>query len=107
MNKIITFFLNAIKPHSGISSKRLSLFYLFILYGFVIIYSVLKNIKIDDKIYYSLEILIISCLGGMAFDRYKDFKGSIGPSKKIFKTTIDNHKISDNNGKSKNNTDRK
>lgn len=77
MNKILSFFLKSLQSGSGVSSKRLGLFYLFILYGFVIIYSVLKSTKIDDKIYYSLEVLIISCLGGMAFDRYKDFKTKV------------------------------
>lgn len=96
MNKIISFFLKALQANSGVSSKRLSLFYLFILYGFVIVFSVVSDKKMDDKIYYSLEILIISCLGGMAFDRYKDFKGSIDPKRGIDpKTTLNNNKISD------------
>lgn len=73
-NKLLSFAKLVVTSDSGVSSKRCCLIYLFLLYGFVVVYALLKNRNIDNSIYYSLEVLIISCLGGMSFEKYSRFK---------------------------------
>lgn len=76
LNKLLSFIKLVVTSNSGVSCKRCCLIYLFLLYGFVVVYALLKNRNIDNSIYYSLEVLIISCLGGISFEKYNRLKSA-------------------------------